>query len=224
MTAIRRPLVLFGSGEIAEIAAYYFRRDTDREISAFVVDDERVDAERIFDAPLIGVSELPTAFPASDYEAFVAVGYSGMNLLRQEKCAMLSELGYGLASYVAPTIPNADDIKHGHNCFILEDNTIQPFVRLGDGVTLWSGNHIGHHSAVGDFTFVSSHVVVSGGVTVGQRCFLGVNATLADHIEIGDRVFVGPGALISKSAEDESVFPGTPAEKSRVPSSRLRGF
>ena len=40
--------------------------------------------------------------------------------------------------------------KPGENCFILEDNTMQPFVVIGDNVTLWSGNHIGHHARIGD--------------------------------------------------------------------------
>jgi acyl-[acyl carrier protein]--UDP-N-acetylglucosamine O-acyltransferase len=30
------------------------------------------------------------------------------------------------------------------NCFILEDNTIQPHAQIGANVTLWSGNHVGH--------------------------------------------------------------------------------
>ena len=56
---------------------------------------------------------------------------------------------------------------HGDNCFILEDNTVQPFVRIGSNVTLWSGNHIGHDSTIGDHCFISSHVVVSGHVDIG---------------------------------------------------------
>ena len=50
----------------------------------------------------------------------------------------------------------------GENCFIFEDNTIQPFVKIGDDVVLWSGNHIGHHAEIGDHCFISSHVVISG--------------------------------------------------------------
>ena len=50
----------------------------------------------------------------------------------------------------------------GDNCFILEDNTVQPFVTIGNNVTLWSGNHIGHDSVIEDDCFISSHVVVSG--------------------------------------------------------------
>ena len=65
-------------------------------------------------------------------------------------------------------------------------------------MTLWSGNHIGHHSTIGDHTFVSSHVVISGMCTIGARCFFGVNATFRDNCSIGDEVFVGMGASVTK--------------------------
>ena len=117
-----------------------------------------------------------------------------------------------------------NDGRIGANCFILEDNTIQPFVSIGDNVTMWSGNHIGHHSVIGNHTFISSHVVVAGGVRIGEQCFLGVNATLRDHLTIGDRCVIGAGALLLTDAEAEGVYLGAATERSKVPSTRLRGL
>jgi UDP-3-O-[3-hydroxymyristoyl] glucosamine N-acyltransferase len=110
----------------------------------------------------------------------------------------------------------------GENCFILEDNTIQPFVTIGNNVTLWSGNHIGHHSTIHDHTFIASHVVVSGGVVIGEQCFFGVNVTLRDHITIGDMCVVGAGTMLLADAEREGVYIGTATERSTLPSTRLR--
>ena len=64
----------------------------------------------------------------------------------------------------------------GENSFILEANTLQPFVNIGNDVVLWSGNHIGHHSIISDHVFFTSHVVLSGNCVVGSNCFLGVNS------------------------------------------------
>jgi acetyltransferase-like isoleucine patch superfamily enzyme len=111
--------------------------------------------------------------------------------------------------------------KH-ENCFVLEDNTVQPFVKIGNNVTLWSGNHIGHHSVIGDNTFITSHVVISGGVDVGRNCFIGVNATVHDHVRLADYTLVGAASLINKDTEPYGVYIGIPAEKSRVPSNRLK--
>ena len=98
----------------------------------------------------------------------------------------------------------------GENCFILEDNTIQPFVTIGNNVFLWSGNHIGHHSKIMDHCFLSSHVVISGGCNIKVNCFLGVNSALRDSITLGRFSIVGAGAIVMQNCPDYSLI--KPAE------------
>jgi sugar O-acyltransferase (sialic acid O-acetyltransferase NeuD family) len=131
-----------------------------------------------------------------------------MNRVRAEKYAQMKGLGYELVSYVSSRCTYLSQHRPGDNCFILEDNTVQPFVTIGNNVTLWSGNHIGHDSTIGDHCFISSHVVVSGHVNVGPSCFIGVNATLRNAITIGERTLIGAGAAIMKDTEPGSVYPG----------------
>ena len=100
--------------------------------------------------------------PPAEFDLFVAVGYSRVNGLRELKCLAARAKGYELASYVSPRASVVGNAEIGWNAFVLEDNTIQPFETIGNGVTLWSGNHIGHHARVGDFAFICSHVLVSG--------------------------------------------------------------
>jgi sugar O-acyltransferase (sialic acid O-acetyltransferase NeuD family) len=218
------PLILFGAGEIADVANFYFNHDGDRRVEAFIVDDDYVRGEFFSGKPVVALSDAPKRFPPSAYDAFVAVGYSKINALRQAKCEVLIKNGYQLTSYIstkATILPNA---TWGWNCFILEDNTIQPFVKIGNGVTLWSGNHIGHHAQINDFAFISSHVVVSGGVSIGSRTFIGVNSTLNDHITIGERCIIASGCLVTKDVPDEGVLTMSSAVLSPVPSRRLKGF
>jgi UDP-3-O-[3-hydroxymyristoyl] glucosamine N-acyltransferase len=98
------------------------------------------------------------------------------------------------------------NVEIGEHAFIFEDNTIQPFVKLGANVVLWSGNHIGHHSVVRDNVFISSHVVVSGFCDIGENCFLGVNATLANNVTIARDNLIGAGATILKSTSEDRVY------------------
>src|SRR4051812_32618927 len=135
-----------------------------------------------------------------------------MNQARAEKYLAAKALGYELVSYVSSHATVLTRYPHGDNCFILEDNTIQPFVRIGNNVTLWSGNHIGHDSTIDDHCFISSHVVISGHVRVERNCFLGVNATLRNGITVGEHTLVGAGAVIMKSTKPQSVYLGQRAE------------
>ena len=79
-------------------------------------------------------------------------------------------------------------------------------VTIGDNTVLWSGNHIGHHSKIGDHVFLTSHIVVSGGVKIEPFSFIGVNATLRDHITIGEATLIGGGAIIMRDTKPLSVY------------------
>lgn len=217
-----KKLVIFGAGDIAALAHYYFGHDSEYDVAAFSVDRPFVVENSFCGLPVVPFDELPVKYPPAEFEIFVALSYSRLNVLRKEKYLAAKSQGYRIARYVSSRATVLNDGKIGENCFILEDNTVQPFVDIGDNVTLWSGNHIGHHSIVEAHCFISSHVVISGGVTVGEQTFIGVNATIRDHIKIGARCVIGAGVVLLDDAAPEGVYMATATERSRVPSSRLR--
>ena len=215
-------LIIFGAGDIAQLACHYFRTDSALKPKAFTVDGAYLKEDSFEGLPVVPFEELHSHFSPDEHQCFVALSYSGINAIRRAKFEACRSLGYRMASYISSRATVLTQEPVGDNAFILEDNTIQPFVRIGSNVTLWSGNHIGHHSVIRDHVFMASHVVVSGGVDIGEQCFIGVNATLRDHISLGARCVVGAGALMLADAEPEGVYVGTGTDRSRVPSSRLR--
>ena len=206
-------LVIFGAGDIARLAHFYFTRDSDHRVVAFTVDAAHRREATLAGVPIVDFETIDRQFPPSQCAMFVALSYAQMNRLRARKYAEVKARGYTLVSYVSSRCTNLADEPVGDNCFILENNTIQPFVRIGSNVTLWSGNHIGHDSVIGDHVFVSSHVVVSGHVTVGEGSFLGVNATLRNGIRVGDYTLIGGGAVIMADTAPQSVHVARPAQK-----------
>ncbi|MCL6435021.1 MAG: acetyltransferase [Leptolyngbyaceae cyanobacterium HOT.MB2.61] len=221
---MKKPLVIFGGGDIAQLAHYYFTTDADYEVVAFTVDADYLTNSTFCDLPLVPFEAIARDYPPDQYEMFIAVSYSKLNAIRKEKYLAAKAMGYRMASFISPHATVLNQGRIGENCFIFEDNTIQPFVTIGNNVTLWSGNHIGHHSIIHDHCFISSHVVISGGVEIGECCFIGVNATLRDHIKVGERCVIGAGALILADAEAEGVYVGNATERARIPSSRLRSI
>jgi sugar O-acyltransferase (sialic acid O-acetyltransferase NeuD family) len=199
-------LVVFGAGDIARLAHRYFTRDSDHRVAAFAVDRAFRTADAFLGLPLVDFEDVATRYPPDRYRMFVAVSYTGMNRVRAAKYDAAKALGYTFVSYVSSRCTWLTDHPAGDNCFILEDNTVQPFVRIGNDVTLWSGNHIGHDSVIEDHCFIASHVVVSGHVRVGAYCFIGVNATLRNSITLGTETLVGAGAVIMKDTAPKSVY------------------
>jgi sugar O-acyltransferase (sialic acid O-acetyltransferase NeuD family) len=215
-------LVIFGSGQIAEISHYYFSSDSEYEVVAFTVDAEYLTESNFCGLPVVAFEDVYRKYAPEHNDFFVALSYSKLNALRKEKYLAAKALGYRLASFISSRATVLNDGRIGENCFILEDNTIQPFVTIGNNVTLWSGNHIGHHSIIMDHCFIASHVVVSGGVEIGEQCFIGVNATLRDHIKIGKKCVIGAGALLLANAEPEGIYIGSATERSKIPSTRIK--
>jgi sugar O-acyltransferase (sialic acid O-acetyltransferase NeuD family) len=219
---MNKPLVVFGAGDLAQLAHYYFTRDSDRTIACFTLDSAYIKESSLFGLPVVPFEGLAKSHPPEGFDLFAALSYSKLNAVRKEKFLAAKAMGYRLPSYISSRATVLNDGRIGENCFILEDNTIQPFVSIGDNVTLWSGNHIGHHSRIHDHAFIASHVVVSGGCEIGESCFIGVNATLRDHIKIGERCVIGAGAIIMADTEPEGLYIGPPSPRSPVPSTKLR--
>jgi sugar O-acyltransferase (sialic acid O-acetyltransferase NeuD family) len=217
-----KPLVIFGAGEIAEVAHFYFTHDARRTVAAFTVDGAYLKDKSFCGLPVVAFEEVQQRFASATHDCFVAMSYAKINALRAQKCAEAKARGYALASYVSSKATLWPGFTPGANCFILEDNTLQPFAALGDNVTLWSGNHIGHHARIGANCFITSHVVISGGVEVGDHAFIGVNATVRDHVKIGARAVIGAGSLVLEDVPDDGVVAARGTELSKVPSHRLR--
>lgn len=219
---MKTPLVIFGAGDIAQLAHYYFTHDSNYEVVAFCVDAAYVETDEFCGLPVVPFGEIAERYPAESHACFVALSYAKLNAVRKEKYEAAKAKGYRMASYISSRATVLNDGRIGENCFILESNVIQPFVTICDNVTLWSGNHIGHHSTIRDHCFLASHVVVSGGVEIKAQCFIGVNVTLRDHITVGEKCVIGAGALILGEVEDGGVYVSEATARSVVPSSRLR--
>jgi sugar O-acyltransferase (sialic acid O-acetyltransferase NeuD family) len=156
--------------------------------------------------PLVDFEAVIRNYPPAEFKMFIAVGYSKMNKARAAKYFQAKTLGYELVSYLSSHCSFLTDYPIGDNCFIMEDNTIQPFVQIGNNVTMWSGNHIGHDSVIEDHCFLTSHAVVAGWVHIRPYCFIGINATLRDHITVAPETLIGAGAIIVKDTIEKGVY------------------
>ena len=198
--------MIFGTGGIAEIVHFYLEHDSPHEVVAFTAHGDQLDQEEYRGLPVVPFEEVEHRYPPADHAMYVAIGYRGVNRIRAEVFGQAKEKGYELITYISSKATFWDANEVGENCFIFEDNTIQPYVKIGDNVIMWSGNHIGHSAEIGDHCFISSHVVVSGYTRIGAYSFLGVNSTFRDDITVGESNVIGAGAIIMKDTKDHEVY------------------
>lgn len=201
-----KKLVIVGAGSNARIARYYFEKDTEYSVVSYAVEKAFI-GEATFDGlSVFPIEEIENRFPSQNYHVFVAIGYTHMNTVRERLYKMLKALDYTLPNYISPRCNFLSEEPPGDNNFILEDNTIQPFVKIGSNNVLWSGNHIGHDVVIGSHNFITSQVVVSGFTQIENNCFLGVNSTLRDNIHVRNKTLIAAASIIMSDTEEEGVY------------------
>lgn len=206
-------VVVFGVRDLAELAHFYLEHDSPHEVVAFSVDRAYLEADTFRGLPVVPFEEVTDHFPPGDHEFFAPLTSRRMNRDRRAVYEAVKAKGYRLISYVSSRATVFPEAQIGENCFILEDNTLQPFTPIGDNVVMWSGNHVGHHGSIGDHCFLTSHVVVAGRCTVEPHSFLGCNATLRDGIRLAEGTLAGMGACVTRDTEPWRVYVGNPAKK-----------
>lgn len=214
-------LVIVGGSAFAEVAYEYFSNDSEYEVVAFSVERKYIAETTLFGVPVIPFEELEHYYPPADHRVFVGIVYTALNRLRTRLYLASKAKGYTMASYISPRAFVWRNCEIGEHCFIFEHNVIQPFVKIGNNVILWSGNHIGHHSVIKDNCFISSQVVVSGFCSIGENCFMGVNSTVANNITIARDNFIGAGVLIQNNTEGGRVYQNKGAQPATVGSLRF---
>jgi sugar O-acyltransferase (sialic acid O-acetyltransferase NeuD family) len=215
-------VIIFGVQDFAQLAHFYLQHDSEHEVVAFSVNEKFLPEERAFQGlPVLAFENIEQTYPPEDFLFFAPMSPSRMNRLRESVYRQIKEKGYQLISYVSSRATVFAEVPIGDNCFILEDNTIQPFTSIGNNVVLWSGNHIGHHSVIKDHVSFTSHVVLSGHCIVEAFSFFGVNATIRDRIHIAEGTLVAMSASITRDTEPWGVYKGNPAKKGEVSSKDL---
>jgi sugar O-acyltransferase (sialic acid O-acetyltransferase NeuD family) len=205
--------IIFGLNDFAELAHYYLTTDSPHEVVAFTVNREYIGENTTFKGlPVVAFEDMEHLYPPQEHVMFAPMAPNKMNQVREQVYHHIKAKGYTLISYISSRATILTE-HIGDNCFILEDNTIQPFVQIGNNVVLWSGNHIGHHSIIHDHVMFTSHVVLSGHCVVEPYCVFGVNSTIRDGLTIAQGSFIAMGASIIKPTEAWGIYKGNPGVK-----------
>ncbi|MFC1688483.1 acetyltransferase [Pseudomonadota bacterium] len=203
-------VVIFGLGELADLALYYFEKDSPYEVVGFTVDEAHVKEGLFKGLPVVSFGDVTREFPPQTHEIFVAVGYAGLNKVREEKCKVANSKGYRCASYIS-TYAHISSDEIGSNCFIFESVVLQPFTKIGDGLIAWPGTIISHHSTIADYCYLSPNVTISGSCQIGERVFAGSGAIIRDGVSVASDSILGMGTVVTSDLTQSAIYTGIPA-------------
>lgn len=210
------PIVLFGTGAIADVVADYLVRARGAEaLAGYVVDAAYWTTDTHKDRPVVRWDDLTTRFAPQNHDAFVALGYQELNQIRLDRITALHELGYETPPLIDAAAFIADSADIGPNALVLDHASVEPYAQVGMGAFIWSNATLGHHSTVEDGAWMTANVAVGGHSRIGARSFLGLGAAIGNQVELGEACFVGAGARVTKSAPAKTVIvePDTPRHR-----------
>lgn len=211
-------VVLFGIGRGADVAYRFLTRDSEHQICGFTVDRKLLDRETFHELPVVAFENVEQRFPPDEYKMLILVGYQRMNALRANKYLEGKQKGYAFISYVNSNFYRAEPLNIGENCFILDNQSISLDVKIGNNVVMWSSNHIGDLSLIGDHVWLASHVTIAAEVVVRPYCFLGIGATISNKVTLAEKTFVGANALVASDTVENSVWLAGKSERADVDS------
>jgi sugar O-acyltransferase (sialic acid O-acetyltransferase NeuD family) len=217
-------VVVFGVSNWAELAHFYLTHDSPHDVVAFTLDRDYLIEPEFKGLPVVPFDEVERHYPPDQVRMFIPMSFKKMNHIRAAKYHDAKRRGYDLISYVSSKATTWPGFSCGQNCFIFEDNTVQPFVEIGNNVVMWSGNHIGHHTKIKDHVMITSHVVISGCCTIEEYCFFGVNSAVRDEAIIARETLVGMGVTIQKDTKEFEVYRAPTPEPERIRSDQFRSL
>jgi sugar O-acyltransferase (sialic acid O-acetyltransferase NeuD family) len=214
-------IVLWGAGQIADVARVYIDKHGPDKIVGFTVDAEYKKSDTFAGRPLVAWEELEKFFPPDKVKLLGPLSFRKLNDFRTKRYNEAKERGYQHTNFIHPSCHNyAESI--GDNCFILDNCILQPFSRIGNNVMFWTDVHVGHHCVIGDNCFISSCTGFSSNATVGENCIISGRTSVDYGVEIGPRCFIGMGANVHKNLPAESVVRAVNSAKARYTTQRIK--
>lgn len=197
-----RALVVGAGGQARVVGASL--RFLGIDIVAFVDPDfcggqAKVASEVISGAPVIGNLDALKQFPASEFDAYVALGD---NVKRKSCVEQLWKSGYATPPLIHPASRlNFGVVVGAASCVCMGVN-LAVEVRIDTGVIVNTGAVIDHECNIGPFVHLAPGALIAGRVSVGEGAFVGMGARVANGLSIGRGAIVGAGSVVLKDVPE----------------------
>jgi sugar O-acyltransferase (sialic acid O-acetyltransferase NeuD family) len=215
-------VIIFGNSLFAELFYDCLTNDSPYEVVAFTVDRDYITEDRLFGLPVVPFGDIESIFPPSQYKMIISISFQRVNRLREEKYLQAKAKGYELVNYISSRATIWPGLVTGDNCSIGANSSVEPFVKIGNNVTVTNSVILGHHVVLKDHTFVAPGAVILGGVTVESHSLIGANATIKEGVTIARECIIGTGVSITKNTQERGVYFNRPPELYPKRSNELR--
>jgi UDP-3-O-[3-hydroxymyristoyl] glucosamine N-acyltransferase len=201
----KRQLLIFGLGDIAEVAHDCFESDTDYEVIGHVVHEKYMPNKHQIEFEVFPFENIGLTHPCNEYSIFIALGYKNLNYNKKLIYNLVKEKGYCTPNYIHSNAVIMTD-KIGENNFVLENAVIQARATIGNNNLIGAQSLIGHHSEIKNHNYIGSTACLCGHNKIGSLNFVGSKSVTAGHVTIGDSNYIGPSCKVFNNLNNDEVL------------------
>lgn len=211
---IREELWIFGAGDLAKLAKFFFEKELDKPVSGFIVDEEHLAGVPRDLGKVVAWQEYLELVPKGRSLVFPAIGYRSMRA-REAIFDRIEKSEQKICNLVCQSAKVASDVELGVGVFVMPSVVIEPGVVVGSNNVIWSNSTVCHDSIVGRHNFIAANAVIGGRARIGSRCFFGFSSVVGQDVRVADDVLIGATAFLKDSVDESGVYLGSPAIKRR---------
>ncbi len=209
-------IIVFGNGNISKILSTYLKKKFN--IIAYASKKKFIKSKKFNNRPIYSLEELKKKFSPKKYKIITAIGYLEMNNIRKKIFESLKSEGYNFVNYIDNSAQVPNDVMIRENNILLDNVSINPGSKIGNGNIIWSNSVISHNVRLNNFNWVSSGTVISGDTSIGNCNFFGSNSIISNNSSIANSIFVGAGALVTGKIRNESTIINSTSKKIEIKS------
>lgn len=194
---MKKKILIIGAGGHSKSCIDIIQNNNKYEIYGVIGLNNEV-GKKVLGIPVIGIDKDLFDLRNIVDHAFIAIGQINNSEKRIKIYEHLKKLNFILPvfysnnSYVSPFAEIMEGSIIMHHC------VINAGVKVGRCGIVNNMSLIEHDSSIGNFTHVSTNVVLNGNVTVGDRTFIGSKTVIANNIVIDNDKFIKMGSVIKK--------------------------
>ena len=204
-----RNSVIIGAGTQGQVLCTYLK-EANVNVIGFIDDNIKLVGERVLGLPVIGTyRDLFThKFKSMIDDVFCPIG---ANRIRVTYLSSLKEFGYGITSYIHPSVIISPEVKLGEAIYMFPGNIVMPHTEIGSYFMVNTCSTIAHHTTIHDGVFISSGVNIGALINVKKYAYIGMGVTAMTGIKtIGRDCLIGAGTVVIKDVPDRAVIVGNP--------------
>lgn len=214
-------MFIYGNKSIAEVVFEYACGA--HSIEAFLVEKAHYHSDTMRGLPVVAYEELNDSDKQGS-SILNAVGYVGMNKVRERIFRKLKRDGFKLPPFIAEPNGFCTNASIDEGSIILDGVSLQPRCKIGPNNLIWSNCVVGHGASIGGSNWIAAGAVIGGNSCVGDRCFFGLNSGMAHNVTLADETYLGAGVIISRCSEKGDVFVNENPNRIPIDSTRFMEF